>query len=362
MSVSGLTIEMVHLLRAGTLGLIFGILLAEVVLMLRPFSLDLVPRRLALIALAALLLTSWVAGARIAWDTPSIIVATVMGFGVAATLWVLAHRGHNDISLAESGLLSDQELGRQKEDSDHWVLVTGAIASGKSTLINQMVEAAVSSDTFNDLQLDGGKRSAESGSATAVELRLISPKDGPVRLRIWESEHLTSSSNQLPALHDFDAIVAVVDPTRLSGITNTFPDGVKLRNEPVDANSMVLDIVDALGHDRSSPTVWLVITKADLIRFSVAPGLLKFPIQAGPAWREQLALLNIVGRWRLAEELNLEQLNRSHEPAFKWGAGSPLLTFNGGHPGRTGEPFGGPELMKLIVDALNLATKRNSSI
>ena len=237
-------------------------------------------------------------------------------------------------------MLPDDELRRGKTRSDRWVLVTGPSNSGKTALVDTMIAAP-------SLQLAGAVRRADDGELRATELAVRDRRGNAWTLRVWEAPSIDGHRGRLPSLDDFDAVVLTVDPVQHAPIADSFPDVLREGRTPADANGNVLHLAGALP---GGPRVWAVATKADLLRFSVRPELLDLPLRTGPGWYEQMRSMDVLERRRLAEALGLDQLTREHQPAFTWGTGSPLFAYRGGSGDQ--KPFGAPELMNSMLDAL----------
>ena len=268
--------------------------------------------------------------------------ASLAAAAVAAAAGALACRsisGRVAAARAAGGAatLSEGELRRDKTRSDRWVLVTGPADSGKSELVAAMIAAARE-------RLARPVRSARAGDLRATELAVQDRRGSSETLRLWEA---TAVGDELPPLEDFDAVVLTIDPLRHAPLADSFPDALRGDRLPVDANESVLELAGLL---RGDCLVWAVATKADLLRFSVHPGLLEWPLQAGPGWYRQVRSMSVMERRGLAEALGLEELTREHRPSFDWGTGSPLFACRGG--ARRRPPFGAPELMNSMLEVL----------
>jgi len=302
-----------------------------------------------LVGLLAILALTGIAAALVNWDLVAVSISIFFGLLASTVWWLLDRRVDPTPAPGVSALLSDHDFRRAKRTSDRWILVAGTPGSGKTALITQMVSAAVSSHDFQSLRIARPPRHAQDASVSAVELRISSGGGPDIDLRIWESNELSPRAGHLPPLSDLDAFVLVTDPTQAAGLGRTFPEGVRLHNTEHDANAAILELADELNGANRQPVTWFVMTKADLLRYSVARQLLTFPIEVGPVWHQQLSRLNVLERRRLAQSLRVEQLDREHEPAFRWGQGSPLLAFSP-PPHAQLRAFGGSELLRQIVD------------
>ena len=114
---------------------------------------------------------------------------------------------------------------------------------------------------------------------------------------------------------------------------------------------MILQLSEKLRERGNHPLVWLAITKADLIPFSVDPDLLRFPVQLGSAWRDQLRSLDVLARIDLAKRLGIREIDSS-QSAFQWGTGTPYLTFSTGRAQNHERSFGAERLMRQIIDSV----------
>ncbi len=344
-------------LVAALLGLALGALATTAATMLQPFSPRRRTRREAGGVLAALIALS-VAGGAIAYeiDAPALAAAPVFAAAGAAFAWRADRRRAGD-DAGDGGLLPDAEieaaLERGQGDGDRWVLVAGAAASGKSALVGQMIAAALSGEQFRPHAPP--RRSEERVGARVSELSIRDRNGGRARLWFWESRDL-EAADRLPPLRDFDGVVLAVDPTRAAAVADTFPPGLAPGGEPVDADREVLRLAEAFAEHGAPRGVWAAVTKADLIRFSVADGLLTFPVHTGPEWHDQLSTLPLYSgeqtRRGLADRLGLGCLAREHRPAFAWNSGSPYLAYSPARAVSGRPPFGGRDLLGSIRDAL----------
>ena len=332
----GLTLPGVDQVAALTvlLGAVLGALVADVLLTLRPFARHRTTRLTA--TLVALVAASMAFGAFADRSWGSLAVAAVIGV-TAAIAYGWLFRGAN-LESGATGPLSDDELRRGKAGSDRWVLVAGSVASGKTTLVGGMIDEARP-------RMAGPARSAEDAGVRVTELVLRNRRDDLWRLRFWEARSIEENGRRLPPLSDFDAIVLVVDPTQHTTIAGSFPGALRAGRESADANDDVLRLAEAL---EGGCTVWAVATKADLLRLSVHPPLVD-SLPVGPGWHERLRDMDVSERRPLTEALGLRQFLVGHQPAFAWGAGSPLFAFAGD---ARGDPFGAPHLFDALLEAL----------
>ena len=142
----------------------------------------------------------------------------------------------------------------------------------------------------------------------------------------------------------------VIDGTGVSGTADSFPPAVRT-GEAIDANARALAVAEWLPRARP---VWLVVTKADLLRLSIDPGLVG-SVKVGPDWNDQLRGLDPVRRDGIARAIGIAEHGGDTATggmaAFERGQGSPFLAYAG--RGDAGEgAFGGAELLRAIVDTL----------
>lgn len=349
-------------LLAALLGLALGALAAFAAATLQPFSSRRRSREAAAAALAALVAVAAAGGAFAyeARDAPSLAAAAAFAAAGAALAWTADRRRAADADDEDGGLLPDSEieaaLRRGEPDGDRWVLVAGAAASGKSALVEQMLAAARTGEAY---RLHAPTRRSEERSGSRVaELNIIDRNGGRARLWFWESR--TLEAPDLPPLRGFDGVVLAADPTRSAAVADTFPPGLAPEGGPVDVDREVLRLAEAFAEGGPPRGLWPVITKADLIRYSVAEPLLAFPVRTGPEWYAQMESMEINygeiprrgTRRYLAERLGLGCFAREHRPSFEWSSGNPYLAYS---PTRTVSgrpPFGGEKLLQDIHGVL----------
>lgn len=312
---------------------------AHVVTTLRPFARHRTSPVGALLGLSALV-AGCIAFGTIVVREQAVLLAAAVASGIGASGYSLVYTGlGRRADAGASDVLSDAELRRAKTRADRWVLVTGPPGSGKTALVTQMMGAAPD-------RLMGPVRNARDGALRVTQVAVQDPVGGVGQLRVWEAPTLGARSRRLPSLEEFDAAVLTIDPVQHAPIADSFPDMLQ-GGSPVDANGAVLQLADSM---REGCVVWAVATKSDLLRFSVHPGLLDLPLQPGPGWHQQVRGMDVRARRELAETLELGQLTRDHQSAFRWGTGSPLFTYVGGSNGQGA--FGSSELMRTVLDTL----------
>lgn len=267
------------------------------------------------------------------WFLIAVAVATAAG---GAVLWLRDRRASTPEAVNPDLPLSPRELRRRKEAGDCWVLVTGAPRSGKTALIARMVVAASAY-----VQLAAPVRHGEGDGLLVTEL-LAQGADGSARrLRFWEHTRETDLPAR-PAADDLNGIVHVIDATRVRGTADSFTPAVRT-GDALDADAGTLALGEWLPRGRP---VWLAITKADLLRLSIAPELVR-RLNVGPDWHGQMRNLNPLERGALAETIGVVE----HGGTFERGQGSPFLAYAG--RGDAGDDaFGGAELVRAIVDTL----------
>ncbi len=247
--------------------------------------------------------------------------------------------------------LTPAEIWRPKAEDDRWILVTGAPASGKTTLVNRMVDAALSPPDFQQgssqrLPWAGAPRIGEDDDVRVTELPLLA--DGRRQnVRLWERSW-GESEQPGPAARDLDAIVLTIDPTCVKQTASTFPDALKAGPESVDVNQEVLTLDGALEQaSRRDAATCHVIIKADLIRFSVDPELVGL-VKAGSGWQEQFRTYHVFERRGVAEHLGIDTQDRT---AMEQVQGSPFLTYAGRGDAGIGS-FGFDSILENIITQL----------
>lgn len=281
----------------------------------------------------AFVLDGWAAGA---------VVAGATAAGGALFWWWAPPRG----SVAGDGehhpeRLGPGELRRSKEAGDCWVLVTGAPGSGKTALIERMVAGARRS-----MRLVAPPRRGAHRELRATELPARGADGSARRLRLWEHTWDEGLPAQ-PARGDIDGVALVIDGTGVSGTAHSFPPAVRT-GDAIDANARALAVAEWLPRGRP---VWLVVTKADLLRLSVHPALVG-SLKVGPDWNDQLRAFGPLERDDLARAIGIAEHGSGTDAGpFERGQGSPFLAYAG--RGETGEgAFGGAELFRTVVDTL----------
>lgn len=275
------------------------------------------------------------------WFLIAVAVATAAGGGV---FWRRDRGASTPEAVNPARPLSPRELWRPKEAGDCWVLVTGAPRSGKTALIARMVEAASAY-----VQLAAPVRHGEGDGLCATELSAQGADGSARRLRFWKHTRETDLPGR-PAAGDLDGVVHVIDATRVRGTADSFPPAVRA-GDAIDADEGTLALAAWLPKGRP---VWLAITKADLLRLSIAPKLVG-RLEVGPGWREQLRNLAPVQRAELARSIGAAEHGGDtvHDGGapFERGQGTPFLVYAGRGDAGDGA-FGGAGLVGAIVDTL----------
>lgn len=267
------------------------------------------------------------------------IVAAVVGGGV---FWILGRSPSEDAAIDVTQPLSTAEMRRAKTQEDTWVLVTGSQASGKTALVKRLIAEA---RRFGPIRLASPARTGEDVGVRVTELRLSGP-GREATLRFWERAWGEGSPSQ-PALRDLDGVVVTIDPTSVIGTARTFPSEMKAGPAVVDVNAEAIALDASLAKAGQRAVVWQVITKTDLIRFSIEKALVKL-VKAGTGWHEQLREFDIPRRRDLAACLGVDTSDRRAMPQ---GQGSPFLAYSG--RGTLGNgAFGADPLFRAIVDTL----------
>lgn len=343
------------MLIAGVLlGLSAGVIATDVWALTR--SGDESSRVTAAALIAVLASICFLGGALVEWQWLTTVLAIVMGCTGAVALASSAESaiGSESIEAArlrEATQLPDEDLARSKLPGDRWLLVVGMTGAGKTTLVDAMVAAAKTFGGQQEVALTGPVQRRESDGFPVTQLSFARHGDDEHRVRIWEC-HPSDDGAGLPPPAEIDAIILVVDPTGISGTARSFPAGVQTPEHDVDVDAMILQLSEELRERGNHPLVWLAITKADLIPFSVDPDLLRFPVQLGSAWHDQLRSLDVLARIDLAKRLGIRQIDSSAQSAFQWGTGTPYLTFSTGHAEGHERSFGAERLMRQIVDSV----------
>lgn len=276
------------------------------------------------------------------WIKRKLAVATAAG---GIVLWRWGHRRSTPEAINPD--IPPRELWRQKEAGDCWVLVTGAPRSGKTALISRMVEAASAY-----VQLAAPVRHGEGDGLCVTELSARGADGSARRLRFWKHTRETRETDlpARPAAGDLDGVVHVIDATRVRGTADSFPPAVRA-GDAIDADAGTLALAAWLPRGRY---LWLAITKANLLRLSIAPELVE-QLKVGRDWNDHLRNLNPPERGKLAETIGAtehggDMVNDGKAP-FERGQGSPFLVYAGRGDAGDGA-FGGAELVRLIVDTL----------
>ena len=232
-------------------------------------------------------------------------------------------------------MIGSAEIARPKTSGDRWVLIVGPHGAGKSALVSNMLRHARRWSA-------APQRRGRADGIAVVEARLTAER-GAGTLRLWEYDGGDSAG--LPAPELFDAAIVVVDPARHAGSAETLPEWAR-SEPPADANDDILRI-DALAP--SARVAWVVVSKVDTLRYSIAPGMVESAALGGREWRDRLETLNVSDRRRLAEAMGLDAALREHD-GWRWGTGHPLVSFEGRSGGEGA--FGGREAMMAVLDAM----------
>jgi hypothetical protein len=343
-------------------GASFGFIWTSVVLVTRPFARRPIRARDVLLLVPAAIAITYVVASLIAQGYGSSIgITTAAASGIAGMYGaiLLAHGRGGGMSSTATVLL-DSEITRSKDAQDRWVLVVGPLGAGKSTLVEDMGLAAVaapSRSTSGDWNTSGSVRLSSvwrGGNVTEIPIRRPS---GEFVFRFWERDAIPDPNEQFPAFGEIDAVIVVADPTQLPGVGDSFPPALRTNaTEPFDANTMLLDIANRAQQAKIEPRVWFAVSKPDLLRFSVDPRLVEFPIQLGHRWQQQAQTMQASSLRQLVDALGVPRaLDVGNN--FSWGAGSPLLvhssTFrNYRNRGDADGGFGHLDLLDFLVSAL----------
>ena len=337
---------MADAILAAVVGLGLGALAAGALTLMPPFSRHDAPAwetAALLLALGGLCAS---AGAFVldGWASTVVVAWGVAVGGALFWLWDLPDAFDVDGSAGDPARLSIRELRRRKEAGDCWILVTGAPRSGKTALIARMVASGY-------VQLAAPVRHGEGDGLCATEL-LAQGADGMARrLRFWEHTRETDLPGR-PAAGDLDGVVHVIDATRVRGTADSFPPAVHTGGA-IDADAGTLALAAWLPKGRP---VWLAITKADLLRLSIAPELVG-RLEVGPGWHDQLRNLTPGQRADLARSIGAAEHGgdtvHDGQAPFERGQGSPFLAYAGrGDAGDGAFGAGSAGLIGAIVDTL----------
>ena len=232
-------------------------------------------------------------------------------------------------------MIGSAEIARPKTSGDRWVLIVGPQGAGKSALVANMLRHARKWSA-------APQRRGRANGMAVVEARLTAER-GAGTLRLWEYDGGDPAG--LPAAELFDAAIVVVDPARHAGFAETLPEWAR-SEAPADANDDILRI-DALAPN--ARVAWVVVSKVDTLRYSIAPGMVESAALGGRQWRDRLETLNVADRRRLAEAMGLDAALREHD-GWRWGTGHPLVSFEGRSGGEGA--LGGREAMTAVLGAM----------
>ncbi len=274
------------------------------------------------------------------WTTSGIVAGTFLaglGVGIFVLLRSRKRNGPRDT------YLSPEEIWRPKTRDDCWILVTGSEAAGKTTLIEHMTEAAAQARHLRQAEC---LRIGEDRGVHVVELPLRTTTGGRTKLRFWERQWKQTGE---PAPADLDGVVMVIDPTSVRGAAESFPEALKVKNAPeVDVATRTIALDASLAKAGRKVEAWHIITKADLLRFSIKDSLVNL-VKAGPGWHEQLKGFTVVGRRDLVTRLGVD--TSKEWAALDEGLGSPFLAYKG-RDASGSDAFGGSELLSAIIETL----------
>ena len=337
---------MAGLILTAAFGLGLGGIAAGALALMPPFSRHDAPAWETAAVLGALIGLCATAGAFVldGWAAGAVAAGATAAGGALFWWWapprgsVAGDWGHDPERLGVG------DLRRAKEEGDCWVLVTGAPGAGKTALIGRMIAEA-----HHSMRLAAPPRRGAHRELRATELTARRADGSARRLRLWEHTWDAGLPAQ-PARGDIAGVALVIDGTGVSGTADSFPPAVRT-GDAIDANARALAVAEWLPRERP---VWLVVTKADLLRLSIDPGLVG-SVKVGPDWNDQLRGLDPVRRDGIARAIGVTEQGgetaAGGTAAFERGQGSPFLAYAG--RGDAGEgAFGGAELLRAIVDTL----------
>ncbi len=275
------------------------------------------------------------------WFLLTVTVTTAAG---GTLFWWRDRRASTPEAVDPERPLGAADLRRAKETGDCWLLVTGAPGAGKTALVERMVAQA-----HRSMRLAAPPRQGAHRDLRATELPTRQADGSARRLRLWEHTWDEGLPTQ-PASGDIDGVALVIDGTGVRDTADRFPPAVRT-GEAIDANARALAVAEWLPRGRP---VWLVVTKADLLRLSIHPALME-RLKVGPDWDRQLRAFSPVERGHLARAIGVAEqggdTTAGGTAPFERGQGSPFLAYAG--RGDTGEgAFGGAELLRAIVGTL----------
>lgn len=336
------------------LGVSLGIAWADVVWALRPFA----PARTSavgvLLSLACGLFVVVLVAMR-AGEMGNLAWAALAGGVMAGALLMSSAVMHRPPTEGDSSLfITDRELGQPRPPDHLWILVTGAPGSGKSALIDAMARHSRAGRSGRRWRLADQARTGTTQQAQATDLPLQSVDRQSVTLRFWESSRSDPGPDGQP-LTEMNGIVFVIDPTRQAGLASSFPGTFRSPertefDQVPGALNMLRMAEDASRERRDAPIqIWVVISKADLLRFSIERRLINFPIHVGPSWYPQVTAMGLGERSRLAAAMGLPALTTEFG-SLGWGGGSPWFAYSSGPAGPP--DFGAPQLLDTMLETL----------
>jgi hypothetical protein len=230
-------------------------------------------------------------------------------------------------------------------------MVTGAPGSGKSSLIASMVRAATRGSTaLRPWKATDPAATGPTGALPVTEIMLSAPTGRLLRVRFIESERSDQMPGSRQSSDDLDAIVMVIDPTQLAGIGETFPQLTTGGHKgQIDAARALLALKSTWSRSGGARSViWVAISKPDLLRLSIDPHLVTFPVAIGPGWYRQMSQMGPQDRQRLAERLGMGLLASPDDG--NWGGGNPWLIHC--RPTEPSTEFGAAQLLSNILNRL----------
>ena len=330
---------MEELILAAVYGLGLGVVAGSALAMTSPFAREDAPRWEAMTLLAALVILCVAGGVYVldAWEALGVVAAAAAPGGALFWLWDRGQPQGEPSDLTWPLTLAD--IRRPKTPDDCWVLVTGPRSSGKTTLVERVASEALP-------RLAAPPRYGKDGDVRVAELPFRAAA-GRVRiLRLWECGW-DGGASSAPVAQNLDGVVLVIDPTCAQSTAGTFPEALKAGPSVADFNTQAIALDASLAKAGRTVDAWHVITKADMVRFSIDASLVKL-VKAGTGWYEQLRGFDIVDRRDLAGRLGIDTSERA---ALRQGQGSPFLAYAGRDAAGSGS-FGAGNLLRAISDTL----------
>ena len=259
-------------------------------------------------------------------------------------LFVFMNTKSSDQILNERLILTRKDLEKEKQESIKNILIMGPLKSGKSSVINRMVELFLKGEEIVEWRAITTPKKFRSSDFSVTEIEI--QNNEIYQLRFWESDKWEKVLKIQPS-HYFDGILLIVDPTQLLQLENTFPKReIFTVDALIDGNEYLLDIVNPPdGKLDSTISKWVILSKFDLLRFSIHPPLVQ-RIHLGESWYKQLQDLSLQDRKEIIVNcLDLKQMDH-----IELGAGSPWFTYTAS--GTKFTSFGERPLLQRLLTSI----------